>query len=104
MIEQGIKAKVKVPRERRTCKLCYNEHLSQTEDKIHFLFDCQPRKYIALKENLIVEITSRVPHFYKLNNIPKFVHIIGSEDQIIVRKFSLFMTQMNKVSDTAKSL
>ena len=106
MIEQGRKAKIKLPHERRTCnnELCYNEHLSQIEDEIHFLFDCQWRKYIALRENLIVEITSKVPQFYKLNNIQKFVYIMSSEDQIIVRKFSLFMTQMNKERDTAMSL
>ena len=104
MIEQGRKAKIKLPHERRTCKLCYNEHLSQIEDEIHFLFDCQWRKYITLRKNLIAEITSQVPQFYKLNNIQKFVYIIGSEDQIIVRKFSLFVTQMNKERDTAISL
>ena len=95
MIEQGRKAKIKIPHERRTCKLCYNEHLSQIEDEIHFLFDCQC---------LIAEITSQVPQFYKLNNIQKFVYIMSSEDQIIVRKFSLFVTQMNKERDTAMSL
>ena len=104
MIEQGRKAKIKLPHERRTCKLCYNERLSQTEDEIHFPFDCQWRKYIALRENLIAEITSQVPQFYKLNNIQKFVYIMSSEDQIIVRKFSLFVTQMNKERDTAMSL
>ena len=103
-IEQGRKAKMKLPLERRTCKLCYNEHLSQIEDEIHFLFDCQWRKYIALRENLIAEITSQVPQFYKLNNIQKFVCTMSSEDQIIVRKFSLFVTQMNKERDTAMSL
>ena len=45
MIEQGRKSRIKLPRERRTCKVCYNEHLSQTEDEMHFLFDCQWRKY-----------------------------------------------------------
>ena len=53
MIEQGRKAKIKLPRERRTCKLCYNDDSNQIEDEIHFLFDCQWRKYIALRENLI---------------------------------------------------
>ena len=77
MIEQGRKAKIKLPHERRTCKLWYNEHLSQTEDEIHFLFDCQWRKYIALRENLIAEITSKVPQFYKLNNVQKFVYILN---------------------------
>ena len=104
MIEQGRKAKIKLPHERRTCKLCYNEHLSQIEDEIHLLFDCQWRKYIALRKNLIAEITSQVPQFYKLNNIQKFVYIMSSEDQIIVRKFSLFVTQMNKERYTAMSL
>ena len=103
MIEQGRKAKIKLPRERRTCQLCYNEHSSQIEDKIHFLFDCQWRKYIARRENLIAEINSQVPQFYELNNIQKFVYIMSSEDQIIVRKFSLFVTQMNKERDTAMS-
>ena len=104
MIEQGRKAKIKIPHERRTCKLCYNEHLSQIEDEIHFLFDCQWRKYIVLRKNLIAEITTQVPQFYKLNNIQKFVYIMSSEDQIIVRKFSLFVTQMNKERDIAMSL
>ena len=104
MIEQGRKAKIKLPHERRTCKLCYNEHLSQIEDEIHFLFDCQWRKYIALRNNLIAEITSQVPQFYKLKNIQKFVYIMRSEDQIIVRKFSLFVTQMNKERETTMSL
>ena len=89
MIEQGRKAKIKLPHERRTCKLCYNEHLSQIEDEIQFLFDCQWRKYVALREK---------------NNIQKFVYMMSSEDQIIVRKFSLFVTQMNKERDTAMSL
>ena len=101
MIEQGRKARIKLPRERQTCKLCYNENLNQVEDEIHFLFDCQWRKYIALRENFIVEITTQ---FYKLNNVQKFVHILSSEDQIIVRKLSLFVTQMNKERDTTMSL
>ena len=37
VIEQDREAKIKLPRERRTCKLCYNEHLNQIEDEIHFL-------------------------------------------------------------------
>ena len=69
MTEQGKKAKIKLPCERRTCKLCYNEHFSQIKDEIHFIFDCPWRKYIALRENLVVEITSQVPQFYKSNNI-----------------------------------
>ena len=36
MTEQGRKAKIKLLREMRTCKLYYNEHLSQIEDEIHF--------------------------------------------------------------------
>ena len=104
MVEQGRKAKIKHPREMQACKLCYNEHLSKIKEKINFLFDCQWRKYIALRENLIAEITTQVPQFYKLNNIQKFFYIMSSEDQIIVRKFSLFLTQMNKERDTAMSL
>ena len=104
MIEQGRKAKIKLQRERRTCKLCYNEHLSQIEGEIHFIFDCRWQKHLALRENLIAEITSQVPQFYKLNNIEKFIYIMSSEDQIIVSKFSLFLTQMNKEGDIAMSL
>ena len=37
MIEQGRKAKTKLPRERRTCKLCCKEHLSQIEGEIHLI-------------------------------------------------------------------
>ena len=101
MIEQGRKAKIKLPHERRTCKLCYNEHLSQIEDKIHFLFDCQWRKYIALRENLIPEIASPT-----ILQIEQYSEICphSSEHQIIVCKFSLFVTQMNKERDTAMSL
>ena len=100
MIEQGMKAKIKLSRERRTSKLCYNEHLSQIEDGIHFRFDCQLRKYFAL----IKKITSQVSQFYKLSNDQKFVLIKSSEDKIINCKFSLFVTQMNKERDTAMLL
>ena len=103
-IEQGKKTKIKLPRERRICKLYCNEHLSQIEDEIHFLFYCQFRKYIALSDNFMAEITSQVPQFYTSNNIQKFVYTMSSGDQTIVRKFPLFVTQMNKERDTAMSL
>ena len=84
---------------RRIRNVCYNELLSQTEDEIRFLFDCQDCqwRYIALRDNFIAEVTSLGPQFYKLNNnIQKFVNKMSSEDQIIVRKFSLFVTIIKK--------
>ena len=104
MIEQGRKAKIKLPLERRTYKFCYNEHLSQIEDEIHFIFYCQWQKYIALRENLIAEITSQHNFTNCMNNIQRFVYIMSSEDQTIGSKFYLFVTQINKERDTAMSL
>ena len=101
VIEKGRKTKQKTPKSDRICPLCNNGVNKTIEDEVYFLFDCSWRKYTAHREKFLNEIYKMIAQVKNLGSRQKFLFIVSCEDPNIIKKFAIFIAQLNKDREAA---
>ena len=104
MIEQGRKTKPKTLKSDRICRLCNNGVNKTIEDEVHFLFDCNWRKYTAHREKFLHEIYKLITEVKNLGSRQKYLFIVSCEDPNVIKKIAIFIAQLNKEREVAITL